>query len=95
MKNLRKFERKFERADKEQKRARELKQMVHQQRERTDLRERLASRRQRNYVALRAERAAARWVMQGWGRVTGATGASWKRADRGHGGGEATMLFST
>jgi translation initiation factor 3 subunit B len=60
VKNLRKFERKFERADKEQKRARDLKQMVHQQRERNELRERLASRKARNYDALAAERAAAR-----------------------------------
>ena len=61
VKNLRKFERKFERADKEQKRARDLRQMVHQQRERTALRERLAARKARNYDGIRAERTAARF----------------------------------
>jgi len=61
VKNLRKFERKFERADREEKRKRELLGMVEMQRQRTDLRERLAARKARNYDGIRAEKAAARY----------------------------------
>lgn len=61
VKNLRKFERKFERADREQRKARELSKLLDYQRMRTEWRERLAARKARNYDGIRAEKAAGRY----------------------------------
>jgi translation initiation factor 3 subunit B len=60
VKNLRKFERKFERADREEKRQRDLVRLLEFQKMRTEFRERVAARKARNYDALREEKMAAR-----------------------------------
>jgi len=61
VKNLRKFERKFERADREQRKQRELKNLVADQRLRNELRARLAARKVRSYDGIRAEKMAGRY----------------------------------